>query len=60
MEKGKEENIWRGKMSPWRDKKRTRKDLDFFLVKFFLGENFFWWKFFLVKFFLGGHFLGEW
>ena len=27
MEKEKEENIWRGKMSPWRDKQRTRKDL---------------------------------
>ena len=34
MEKEKEENIWRGKMSPWRDNQRTRKDLDFF------GENF--------------------
>ena len=30
MEKVKEENIWREKMSPWRDKKQARKDLDFF------------------------------
>ena len=29
MEKVKEENIWREKMSPWRDKQQTRKDLDF-------------------------------
>ena len=28
MEKVKEENIWREKMSPWRDKQQ-RKDLDF-------------------------------
>ena len=40
MEKVKEENIWREKMSPWRDKQHTRKDLDFFGWKFFGRENF--------------------
>ena len=55
VEKEKEENICRGKMSPWRDKQRTWKDMDFFGrknclcekifgVKVFLGENLFWVK----------------
>ena len=35
MEKVKEENIWREKISLWRDKQQTRKDLYFF------GEIFF-------------------
>ena len=29
MEKVKEENIWRGKMSPWQDKQQAREDLIF-------------------------------
>ena len=39
MEKVKEENIWREKMSPWRDKQQKRKDLYFF-CEIFLGANF--------------------
>ena len=41
MEKEMEENIWRGKMSPWQDKQQTREDLDFFGMKKFFGEIFF-------------------
>ena len=37
MEKEKEENIWRGKMSPWQDKQQTKEGLDFFGVKNFFG-----------------------
>ena len=55
MEKEKEENIWRGKMSPWQDKQQTREDLDFlrvekkFWVELFFGENFFFFENLLAK-----------
>ena len=52
MEKEKEENIWRGKMSPWQDKQQTREDLDFFWVKNFLAENF-WGEIFFGENFFG-------
>ena len=58
MEKEKEENIWRGKMSPWRDKQRTWKDLGFFGQKNCLCENFLGVKVFWVKNFCWVKFLG--
>ena len=53
MEKEKEENIWRGKMSPWQDKQQTREDLDFFWLKILFGC-----KFVLGEIFLGENFFG--
>ena len=38
VEKEKEENIWRGKMSPWQNKQQTREDLDFVWVQIVLIE----------------------
>ena len=43
MEKVKEENIWREKMSPWRDKTPTKERHGFW------GENFLGVKIFLGK-----------
>ena len=47
MEKVKEENIWREKMSPWRDKTLTKERSGFW------GENLSGMKIFWGKLFMG-------